>query len=427
METVPTPKTNNNNIQQGVKNLPESRHRLAELYYAFNIEEKKKRGIPSQKINFENINRNFYDDLIEHDDVLRKSKHDLKINKSNGIKELIYSNKRIPEIWSQKISYYDDLYNTMSEDRNFVAYLGRGNEHESLSKQQENETQQHKAWKSKFHITKNNNIHSHESSTLTSANHSRPLSPGKLKGRNNPYGRFVNMITDYKEINNLLEEYRQNYPLELPSKNKYKVLLTEVEETKMKLPTITKYNEHINKTHSNMNTIMSQESNKGDDDLTKRSIKTNSNTNTNNNTHNNNTHSRTHTSNKFDIIQGINKSKFFRTTMYSQLIPESVNRTQRGRHNTEVSNLSNHNDVFKHHNKNGFETNYLNVSHEEFVKLKPIYNPKIKEKLETINNYGPHYSHCPPCRNKNTDFYNKMETNQCLKLLNYLHSVRKKD
>jgi hypothetical protein len=83
--------------------------------------------------------------------------------------------------------------------------------------------------------------------------------------------------------------------------------------------------------------------------------------------------------------------------------------------------------VFKHHNKNGFETNYLNVSHEEFVKLKPIYNPKIKEKLETINNYGPHYSHCPPCRNKNTDFYNKMETNQCLKLLNYLHSVRKKD
>ena len=420
METVPNPKTTNNNIQLNVKNLPESRHRVAELYYAFNIEEKKKRGIPSQKINFENINRNFYDDLIEHDDVLRKSKHDLKLNKSNGIKELIYSNKRIPEIWSQKISYYDDLYNTMSEDRNFVAYLGRGNEHEALTKQHENETQQHKTSKSKFHITKNN-VHSNESSSFTSPNHSRPLSPGKFKGRNNPYGRFVNMITDYKEINNLLEEYRQNYPLELPSKTKYKVLLTEMEEPKMKLPTISKYNEHINKTHSNINTIMSQESNKGDDDITKKTINTNLNSNTN-------TNSKTYTSNKFNLIPGINKSKFFRTTMYSQLIPESVSHSKRIRHNTEVSNLSNNNDTLKHHGLNNiFEPKYLNESHEEFVKLKPIYNVKIKEKLETINNYGPHYSHCPPCRNKNTDFYNKMETNQCLKLLNYLHSVRKND
>ena len=38
METVPNPKTTNNNIQLNVINLPESRHRVAELYYAFNIQ-----------------------------------------------------------------------------------------------------------------------------------------------------------------------------------------------------------------------------------------------------------------------------------------------------------------------------------------------------------------------------------------------------
>ena len=398
METVQKQKSNNNNIQHSIKNLPESRHRVAERYYAFNIEEKKKRGIPSQKINFENINRNFYDDLIENDDVLRKSKHDLKLNKSSGIKELVYSNKRIPDIWSQKISYYDDLYHTMSEDRNFVAYLGRGNEHEALAKQQENETQQHKTWKNKFHITKG--VQSIESSSLTSPNHSRPLSPGKSKGRNNFYGRFINMITDYKEINNVLEEYRQNYPLDLPLKNKYKVLLTEMEESKVKLPAISKYTENITKTHSNMNTLISQESNKGDDgDVTKKTTKTNSNSNNGN----------THSSTKFNIIPGINKSKFFRTTMYSQLIPESVSQTKRGRHNTESNNenLGNKHTSkqYEFNNNNVFEPRYPNVSHEDFVKLKPIYNVKIKEKLETINNFGPHYSHCAPCRNKNTDFY----------------------
>ena len=405
---------NNNKTNTSTKNnlnvsklLSDKRKKTAELYYAFNIEEKKKRGLPSQKLNFENINRNFYDELIEQDDELKQYKKSLKINKSAGIKELIYSNRRIPEIWRQKISYIDDLYNTMSEDRKFIAYLGRGNEHEVKEKEElQNIKQQSLFDNNKYHISKNIST---ESSAFTSPSYSRPISPGKTFAKTKKaYGRFVNMITDYQEINNLLDDYRMKYPLELPNQNRLKVLLTETtEESKMKLPSITETNEHNNNDDNNkLISIHSQTNSK----------------------------SQINTKNRFDIIPGINKSKFFRTTMYSQLIPESIT-TKRERHRTEINlsphNNSNTNNISPLHKKtkhtltrNAFSPGYLNGSHEDFVKLLPIYNPKVKEKLKSINNFGPRYSHCPPCQNKNIDFYNRLETNQCMKLLTYLRSIR---
>ena len=411
---------NNNKTNTSTKNnlnvsklLSDKRKKNAELYYAFNIEEKKRRGLPSQKLNFENINRNFYDELIEHDDELKQYKKNLKINKSAGIKELIYSNRRIPEIWRQKISYIDDLYSTMSEDRKFIAYLGRGNEHEAKEKEEsQNIKQQTLLDNDKYYISKNIST---ESSAFTSPSYSRPLSPGKTFTKTKKaYGRFVNMITDYQEINNLLDDYRMKYPLELPNQNKLKVLLTETtEEPKMKLPSITETNEHNSATNNN-----------NDDNNNTKLLSRHSQTNSK---------SQTNTKNKFDIIPGINKSKFFRTTMYSQLIPETTT-TKRERHRTEINlspyNTSTNNISSSHkkpkHNltRNAFSPGYLHGSHEDFVRLLPIYNPKVKEKLKSINNFGPHYSHCPPCQNKNIDFYNRLETNQCMKLLTYLRSIR---
>ena len=60
----------------------------------------------------------------------------------------------------------------------------------------------------------------------------------------------------------------------------------------------------------------------------------------------------------------------------------------------------------------------------EFDKVIEITNPKIKRDLELINYYGPRYTHCKLCNNRNLEFYKNSEPNQTLKLLHYLKKVK---
>jgi len=61
---------------------------------------------------------------------------------------------------------------------------------------------------------------------------------------------------------------------------------------------------------------------------------------------------------------------------------------------------------------------------EEFDKVIEITNPKIKRDLELINYYGPLYTHCKFCNNRNLEFYKNSEPNQTLKLLQYLKKIK---
>ena len=60
----------------------------------------------------------------------------------------------------------------------------------------------------------------------------------------------------------------------------------------------------------------------------------------------------------------------------------------------------------------------------EFDKVIEITNPKIKRDLELINYYGPMYTHCKLCNNRNLEFYKNSEPNQTLKLLQYLKKIK---
>lgn len=62
------------------------------------------------------------------------------------------------------------------------------------------------------------------------------------------------------------------------------------------------------------------------------------------------------------------------------------------------------------------------IGKNNFDKKLQITNPKILKYLEGINFYGPYYSYCPTCKNKNYDFYNNLEVNQCIQLV---HQVKK--
>ena len=61
--------------------------------------------------------------------------------------------------------------------------------------------------------------------------------------------------------------------------------------------------------------------------------------------------------------------------------------------------------------------NYLNSNSEMFDKKININNPTIVKYLEGINFYGPYFSYCPPCGNKNLEFYKNLEENQCLQII----------
>lgn len=355
----------------------------AELFYAFSIDEKKGRGKSEKELNFAQINKGFYDDLISYDDNIRSSKNNLKKQKAHGIKESVYSNKRIPDSWRNKITYYQDLFSTMTKDRKFVSYLGRGNENE---KNDDNNLNKHSSFHKKditistqpFLSAKLEEKES-ESKNITQSN-----SPYRQK---NIFNHIKSYVTDVKEITNILEEYKMTYPIKLPNEPG-----TTGHGGKIAFPT-------INKEHPKNETNVQQEKDKN---LPTTSQNTSANS----------------TSKKgIFLASGSKKSKVFKSTIYSNLIPDKGNPFKMMGNETTKANGS----------RAAFTSPYLNGSSEEFFQNVEIINPTIDKKLKDIQYYGPFYSHCPPCRNRNINFYNTMEFNQCVKLLGYLKHIRKKN
>ena len=54
-----------------------------ESYYAFNIDKKKGRLLNQKTLNFENLNKGFYDDIMNFDGKIRKEKTELGEKKEN--------------------------------------------------------------------------------------------------------------------------------------------------------------------------------------------------------------------------------------------------------------------------------------------------------------------------------------------------------
>ena len=126
-----------------------SQKERAERYYAFNLEKAKERRHRNKKVifNFNNIHKGFYDELLSFDEKIKKERLELNNSKSKGIKESVYTNVKIPDVWKNRINYQNDLINTMNDDKFFVTYLGKGgkyyltNEHKSPKKEKQTEKQ----------------------------------------------------------------------------------------------------------------------------------------------------------------------------------------------------------------------------------------------------------------------------------------------
>ena len=104
------------------------------------------------------------------------------------------------------------------------------------------------------------------------------------------------------------------------------------------------------------------------------------------------------------------KERVLKSSIYYNLIGEHYDDNTKKTKKIKLKPLQSEN-IFLFHN-------------EEFDKVIEITNPKIKRDLELINYYGPLYTHCKFCNNRNLEFYKNSEPNQTLKLLQYLKKIK---
>ena len=375
--------------------LSEAEKSKIEKKYAFNIDLKRSAGLVEKTLNFEKMNRGFYDDLIETDDLLKQKKNNLTKTKNFSIKESIYSNRRIPQSWRNKISYYNELYKTMSKDKYFVSYLGKGGEninaYSTMTQTQPNLTTDlsiKNSDKNKFLNTISVKSPSNEKDNNLITKNMFYNANNKSSGA---YAKLYNQIAENRKIHNILEEFKTNFPLTLPTIPKLTTNETDKNENKL---LITQTNDK-KETTSNLTTEEKEEKKSNLSDLKTKPKPV------------------YRRRKKGELT----KAEVFKSTLYNNLLPP-------GDYVNEVTKkeLKKKKKILSVENFN--ENKYLFSSAEAFNKKITITNPKIEEKLQDINYWGPHYSHCPPCFYKNMYFYENMEKNQCYKLLNYIKKVR---
>lgn len=118
-------------------------------------------------------------------------------------------------------------------------------------------------------------------------------------------------------------------------------------------------------------------------------------------------------SNSCRTINHITKKEMFKTTIFSKLLPQD----EKNELKTAIKT--------KNEKKTGLGI-FLNFDYEIYNKKREITHPIIKNELKSISNFGPYYSYCPSCNNKNVDFYQKMEPNQCIQLIKAIKRSRRR-
>ena len=106
----------------------------------------------------------------------------------------------------------------------------------------------------------------------------------------------------------------------------------------------------------------------------------------------------------------------FRQNIFTNLLPSQQKMKDNFEKNKTFTNFykKNNNNIINLKNRNDL---YLNSNNEIFEKKININNPTIMKYLEGINFFGPYFSYCPPCGNKNLEFYKNLEQNQCLQII----------
>ena len=356
--------------------------------YALNI--KQIRGpIPTKLSDYKNMNRGFYDEIEENNQNILRDKKALKNVKKESVKEFIYTNKEIPEKWKQKLNYKDDLLEILTKDKKLLTYIGTNPPDSGMystigssanldfKKRKSISTKMDKSFpninNNRYIINKSpeKNIENEKKKIKLEINISDSHSIGKTsKLRNSLISNTKNY--NEKEIYNILEDFKTAYPI----KEKLDQLYTSTNYYNNAKNSIDKKNETGNS--------------------------------------GSNFHKTSNSMYSFQNMITEKRQNVFRQNVFNNLIRSGSFNNTMWKYNYNLEDKSQRVKPI------------MELNHENFVKRIEIKDPLIKKNLEGINFYGPYFSYCPPCRNRNLEYYNKLELNQCLGIIHQIKKVRVK-
>ena len=361
------------------------------MKYAYNINNSPNNP-KTKKISFNSLQKNFYEDLINSDINIKNNRHVLKAIKSRSIKESVYSNKVVPKEWRTMLGYQNHVYGVIDKDPAFAIYIGRSqkelnnnnafqtqklksiNETTSLEEKPipdfiknylaKSEDKTEEKTQKKVEVDKKSE--GEKNNTVDKIKFMRRPSQLFQKGLMNE----KNTMIDDKLISSKLDEYRVKYDL-----NKY------MHEIKNKKTLDQDKKELYNFTPNP----------KSRDSDYRQFL-------------------RTKTQN--------DKEHVLRSSIYYNLISED---DVKDKNNFKFRNTLLRKKLSPINTKSGaFSSKY----NRETNRILEITNPKIKRDLELINYYGPLYTHCKTCNNRNIEFYQNSEPNQTLQLLHFLKRIK---
>lgn len=381
--------------------------------YALNINQL--HGPHNPKIlDFKNLNIGFYDLLAKNDISIKKNKAILKKVKNSAMKEFIYTNKDIPDSWKHRANYGDDVLNIMIKDQSMLKYMGSGQQNEINNKNKIN----NKAYTDRtynFFITRNEN------------EKILPDIKKSLEKKSKIYelSKTQQIVESEKDINNIITEEQLNEGalskesrsrIKPKPKNEFvdKDINEILEDFKMNYPIQSKLRELYDKTnyYSSKNNFSHSMSNDKDVNISTKNLRANSFVNLN--------------KRATDFDSNISRNIFYNTIKNQQIFKKKNVIRQ-----NVFNNLVSKKDSFVSKSTTYKTTKKLNPiiisDYKNFIKKIKIKNPMVNKNLEYLNFYGPYFSYCPPCYNKNIEYYNQLEVNQCLGLLHHIKKYKTKD
>ena len=380
--------------------------------YALNINQL--RGPTNPKIiDFKNLNMGFYDDIAKNDSSIKKNKTILKKVKDSSLKEFIYTNKDIPERWKHRTNYGNDILNIMTKDKNLLKYVGASPDDESnknkispnkkinffITKEPRNENEKelptinNKKYSSEkvYKIKNYRDMDKLEDSEKKSSNikeenaNINEHSTSKITRQKNKSN--IKKELSEKEINNILEDFKISYPIKDRLKELYDKTNYYHSKTNLNISS-TKNRDKIMDKENNLTTSVNN--------LNKTGIETD--------------------------------QKFTRSIFYNTIKNQQIFKRKNVIRQNVFNNLVK-NDIFTSKSTtNKISRNNLNPivfsNYNNFIKKLKVKSPLVNKNLENINFYGPYFSYCPPCYNKNIEYYNNLEINQCLGLLHHIKKLK---
>ena len=374
--------------------------------YAFNINEIKiKKKFQGSLKDFQKLNRGLYDEIESNDISIKESKAKLKKLKNASVKEFVYTNKEIPDHWKSKLDYEQNLLKMFVKDREFLHYLGHGGGGDNFRTLKEIEKNNYnsprlnilnKSPKQKKEFPKiNNNITT--VSPMKSSSNKHVVRNTRFKENNN--------ISD-KEILGILDEFKNAYPLFEKEKNQENHNTRENLSNDTDRKSKTFYdNKNIRNSMRGQNNIFLNNKKNVSIDI--------------------------HTPTSFPAIKQKHnrRQNTFRQNIFTNLLPSGDKYGKNfGKTMTGFNSCTNfRKKKIDYQNKNNNNNIYLNSDYDFFNKKININNPAVLKYLEGINYFGPYFSYCPPCGNRNLEFYKNLEPNQCVQIIQQIKKNKGKN